>query len=148
MLSTIMLRVNTLNLETDTIRYEAQFGVLATSLGTSIIEEAKGLAFDESTVTGAANDLTDLTLTPGKESGETRATFDDFDDFNNYSEIDSTMPSARFSISCSVKYVDVPDVNVPSAGRTWNKKITVLVTSESMRDTVRLESVYSYWYFR
>ena len=148
LLSTIMLRVNTLNLDTDSVRAEAQFGVLATSIATSIIEEAKGLAFDEASVSSNVDNLNDLSPVLGKESGETRPDFDDFDDFNNYFEVDSTMPSAVFDINCSVEYVDVPDVDIQSATKTWNKKITVMVSSKSMKDTIRISSIYSYWYFR
>jgi hypothetical protein len=148
LLATIMLRVNTMNLSTDTIRSEAQYGVLATSIATSIIEEAKSKAFDEATVAGKVDNLNALSTTLGKESGETFATFDDIDDFNNYTATDSSMPSAVFNINCKVAYVDLPNINVDYGSPTWNKKITVKVSSPSMDDTLTISSIYSYWYFR
>ena len=150
LLSTIMLRVNTSNFNSDNIRAEAQYGVLATSIGTSIIEEAKGLAFDANTDTNTVNSLNDLTPAAilGKESGETYATFNDFDDFNNFIKVDSSMTSAVFHISCKVDYVDPTNINSSSFVNTWHKKITVRISSPSMRDTVQESSIYSYWYFR
>ena len=150
LLSTIMLRVNTVNFNSDNIRAEAQYGMLATSIATSIIEEAKGLAFDETTDTNTVSNVNDLTSAAalGKESGETYEKFNDFDDFDDYTKVDSTLPSAVFNISCKVDYVDPTNINVPSLSNTWHKKITVLVSSPFMRDTIRESSIYSYWYFR
>ncbi len=150
LLSTIMLRVNTVNFNSDSIRAEAQYGMLATSIATSIIEEAKGLAFDENTDTISVSNINDLTSAAalGKESGETYETFNDFDDFDGYTKTDTTLHSAIFNIKCKVDYVDPSNINVPSFSNTWHKKITVLVSSPSMRDTIRESSIYSYWYFR
>jgi hypothetical protein len=150
LLSTIMLRVNTSNFNSDNIRAEAQFGMIATSIGTSIIEEAKGLSFDASTDTGTVNNLNELTDAAllGRESGETYSTFNDFDDFDDFTKVDSSMPSAVFNISCKVDYVDPSNVNVPSIVNTWHKKITVRISSPAMRDTIQESSIYSYWYFR
>ncbi len=148
LLSTIMLRVNSSNFNSDNIRAEAQYGIIATSIATSIIEEAKGLAFDETTDSSSVSDLNELSSVLGKESSESYGTFNDFDDFNGFTKVDSSMPSAIFNIWCKVDYVDPVNVNVPSASRTWNKKITVKVSSKSMRDTIQQSSIYSYWYFR
>ena len=150
LLSTIMLRVNTVNFNSDNIRAEAQYGMLATSIATSIIEEAKGLAFDENTDTISVSSINDLTSAAalGKESGETYETFNDFDDFDGYTKTDTTLHSAVFNIKCKVDYVNPSNINVPSFSNTWHKKITVLVSSPSMRDTIRESSIYSYWYFR
>ena len=124
--------------------------MLATSIATSIIEEAKGLAFDENTDTISVSSINDLTSAAalGKESGETYETFNDFDDFDGYTKTDTTLHSAVFNIKCKVDYVDPSNINVPSFSNTWHKKITVLVSSPSMRDTIRESSIYSYWYFR
>ncbi len=112
LLSTLMLRVNTNNLTTDSIRAEAQYGVLATSIITSIMEEAKSFAFDEATDTNSVDNLNQLTdpLSLGTDNSETYDTFNDFDDFDGYTRVDSTMPSAVFNIGCSVDYVDASNL--------------------------------------
>ncbi len=106
LLATIMLRVNTANLTNESIRDDAQFGVLATSIATSIIEEAHSKAFDEKSDTTSIFDVTQLSSILGPESGESGSTFDDFDDYNGFTKRDSTMPSSVFDISCAVVYVE------------------------------------------
>ena len=149
LLSTLILRVNNNFAGNTTTVYNSKFAILASSVGASVIEEAMGKAFDENTVNAPASSTTDLTM-PNKlkaESGESYPNFDDFDDYNGYNKTDSTMPSAIFEVSCVVSYVNptTPDIN--SSVRTWTKKISVTVTSISMKDTVRLSSLFSYWVF-
>jgi hypothetical protein len=152
LLSVIMLRVNTANLTNETIRDDAQYGVLATSIATSIIEEAQSKAFDEKTDTMNVTALTQLTSVLGPETGETESTFDDFDDYNNFTKRDSTMPSAIFDISCQVVYVDPGNIEGSTSNRTWNKKLIVTITRPIAADSsvlaLRTASIFSYWYFR
>lgn len=152
LLSVIMLRVNTANLTNETIRDEAQYGVLANSIATSIIEEAQSKAFDEKTDTMNVNALTQLTSVLGPETGETESTFDDFDDYNNFTKHDSTMPSTTFDISCQVVYVEPGNIEGSTTSRTWNKKIIVTITrpvsADSSELALRTSSIFSYWYFR
>lgn len=82
-LSLTILRMNNNILSTDETVMDSKVGILATSIGTSLIEEASKLAFDEMTRTDPINNL--LLLTPSLLLGqETPGVFDDFDDFNNY----------------------------------------------------------------
>jgi MSHA pilin protein MshD len=152
LLSTIMLRVNTANLTNESIRDDAQFGVLATSLATSIIEEAQSKAFDEKSDTMNVTALTQLTSVLGPETGETEDTFDDFDDYNGFTKRDSTMPSATFDISCQVVYVEPGNITGSTSNRTWNKKLIVTITRPVSADSsvlaLRTASIFSYWYFR
>jgi hypothetical protein len=152
LLSVIMLRVNTANLTNETIRDDAQYGVLATSIATSIIEEAQSKAFDEKTDTMNVTALTQLTSVLGPETGETESTFDDFDDYNNFTKRDSTMPSAIFDISCQVVYVEPGNIEGSTSNRTWNKKLIVTITRPISADSsvlaLRTASIFSYWYFR
>ena len=46
LLTVVILRVNTNFFNTSNLMYETKFGVMAVSLGTSIIEEASSKAFD------------------------------------------------------------------------------------------------------
>ena len=150
LLSTLMLRINTIDLQTDTVRAEAQYGVLATSIITSIMEKAKSLAFDAKTDTNNVTSTNDLTpsLNLGPGFGETYDTFNDFDDFHGYTKVDSSMPSAVFDISCEVFYIHKSNLKDKYHSRTWHKKISVQVSSAFMQDTIKQSSIYSYWYFR
>jgi len=152
LLSVIMLRVNTANLTNETIRDNSQYGVLATSISTSIIEEAQSKAFDEKTDTMNVTALTQLTSALGPETGEIESTFDDFDDYNNFTKRDSTMPSATFDISCQVVYVEPGNIEGSTSNRTWNKKIIVTITrpvsADSSELVLKTSSIFSYWYFR
>jgi len=153
LLSTVMLRVNSNNFSTETVRDEARFGVIATSMATSIIEQAKDLAFDANTDTNSVSSLSELTsvFNLGPDAGENSAdikTFNDYDDFDGYAKIDSTMQSAIFEISCSVNYVSKTNLMGISSVPTWHKKISVTVSSPSMGDTLTEASIYSYWFFR
>jgi len=156
LLSVTILGLNGKFLNTSNVLYNTKFGVLAVSLGTSIIEEANGKAFDLAGSEDAITDLSQLTAPGGlgPASGEVYPDFNDFDDFNGYTRTVSNMPSAVFNISCSVKYVSETNPSIVSSVRTWHKRMDVLVTSPSMRnannqqDTVKLSSVYSYWHFR
>jgi hypothetical protein len=150
LLATVMLRINTNNLQTDSVRAEAQYGVIATSLITSIIEKAKSLAFDAATDTISVSSVGELTPAGGlgPAFGETYDTFNDFDDFNGYTRVDSSMPSAVFNISCQVFYVHPSNLKEKYGNPTWHKKITVTVSSKFMEDSITQSSIYSYWYFR
>ena len=152
LLAAIMLRVNTANLTNESIRDDAQYGVLATSIATSIIEEAQSKAFDENTDTMNVTALTQLTSVLGAETGETENTFDDFDDYNGLTKRDSTMPSATFDISCQVVYVLPDNIGGSTSNRTWNKKLIVTITRPVAADSsvlaLRTSSIFSYWYFR
>ena len=147
LLSIIILGTNNTIISTGNSLNESKFDILATSIGTSIIEEASNKAFDENTIDTTASKTTELTVKLGPE-GETRHYFDDFDDYNGYTGSDSTMPSAIFNYRCKVEYVTSGNPDNVSSPRTWDKKLTVYITSNSMSDTVKLSTVFSYWYFR
>lgn len=149
LLSTLVLRVNNTFLSTKTVMNESKFGVLATSLATSLIEEASNRNFDHVTDGNPINNVNLLTKHTAlkKESGEVYPDFNDFDDFNGFTKTITNLPSADYSLSCKVEYVEPPNLDVAVAKRTWHKKISVTVTSESSKDTVRLSSVFSYWFF-
>ncbi|GBD88866.1 hypothetical protein BMS3Abin03_02808 [bacterium BMS3Abin03] len=150
LLSLTVLRVNNNILITDSVLQDSKLGVLAISLATSMIEEANKKAFDAVTADDAVANLSSLTspgsLGPG--SWETPDTFNDFDDYNGYTKQITNLPSAEFNISCVVNYIYPNNPDGTALERTWNKKITVTVTSPSMGDTLNLSSVYSYWHFR
>lgn len=145
-LSLTILRMNNNILSTDETVMDSKVGILATSIGTSLIEEASKLAFDEMTRTDPINNL--LLLTPSLLLGqETPGVFDDFDDFNNYVQHD-TIYSIPFHTQCSVTYINANNPDGATTTNTWHKKLTVKISSDFSRDTLELSTVYSYWYFR
>ncbi|MEG8947889.1 hypothetical protein [Rosettibacter firmus] len=163
LLSTVILNVNRGLLTTNTTMITNRYGIMATSLATSMIERAISKAFDEKTDTAEVTSLNQLTLPQnlGLDPGENRNDpnlFDDFDDFNCYRTIpqrdslilDQNDPSKRiyFNTYCQVDYVDQNNPDLIKNQRTWHKRIKVLVTSEAMEDTIRMSTVYSYWRFK
>lgn len=150
LLSMVILRTNNSFLSTGDVMYNTKFGVLAVSIGTSLIEEANSKSFDSVTDTNSVNDVSLLTApsSMGKEAGEIYPNFNDFDDYNNYKRTDTSMPAATFNISCKVGYVQPSNPDVFVNQKTWHKRIIVTVTSPSMHDTVRMSSIFSYWFFR
>lgn len=151
MLSFITLRINANIIQAQGGIQNAKFGILATSLATSMMERASRLAFDDASVDIDITTTSSLTAwnALGPETGETITTYDDIDDYNNYSFIESSLPSAVFKIQCSVFYVN-PEVSLSTltSTSTYHKNFTVAVSSVSMKDTIRLSSIYSYWFFR
>ncbi|MGE5621331.1 MAG: hypothetical protein ACM3U0_02025 [archaeon] len=158
LLSIVIIRMNDTSSAAEDVIYNSSFGVLATSLSTSVIEEANRKHFDSTTDTMFITDLAPLTDASrlGCETGEDPnniASFNDFDDFNNYTKIDSSMPSAIFKISCRVGYVDDSNPDKFVNNKTWHKKLTVYVTSRYMHgvrdpkkfDTLKVSSIFSYW---
>jgi MSHA pilin protein MshD len=125
---------------------DSKIGILATSIGTSLIEEASKLAFDEKTKVNPVNNLNYLTpvLSLGQDSA---GVFDDFDDFNNYTQED-TIYTIPFHTKCIVTYINPTNPDAASSNRTWHKKLTVKISSDFSKDTLELSTIYSYWYFR
>ena len=150
LLAVMILRVNNIILTTNSVLLETKFGVLATSLATSVIEEATGKSFDQNTSSNSISNVNDLTAPSGLGPGnsETYATFNDVDDFNGYTKIDSTLPSAIFYLSTKVEYVSPTNPDQAVNYKTWHKRITVTVTTPSSKDTFVLSSIVSYWFFR
>ncbi len=146
LLSAMILRVNSTFLSTDTNVQAAKFGVLATSLATSYIEEASRKQFDENTSI-AISDSTLLSSTLGLDGSETISDCDDFDDFNNLDTTITDLPSATFNVHCKVSYINPQNPEVDVNYCTWNKKLTVTITSPFSQDTIRISSIFSYFKF-
>jgi len=152
LLSSMVLRFNRTVLTSDEVMYNSKFNVLAASLCTSLIDEAKSKAFDEKTDGAAISDITKLSpdlKTDGGENPKDNSTFNDFDDYNGYIRTDLTsIPGEVFYLTCKVNYVETTTAIKTTTSKQWNKLITVTVMSPSMKDSVQISSVYSYWYFR
>jgi MSHA pilin protein MshD len=144
LLSLNIMSVNTRILRTDEVALNSKIGVLATSIGTSIIEDASKLSFDEKTRDDAVFDSLSLTFPLGREKdGE----INDFDDYNNYTKID-TVFTIPFKAVCKVDYINPSNPDNAITSKTWHKKLTVNITTPFSQDTIKLSTIYSYWFFR
>jgi len=157
LLSVITLRINNHLATSNDIMMQSKFGILATSLAQSLIQDASSKAFDANTTGGKTVTSTAFltaadNLSP--EGSEKFPNFDDFDDYNGYDTTITDLPSAIYYLQCQVCYVNPSNINVIMNAPTWSKKITVTVTSLISKDTtnlaskdkVVLSSIYSYWY--
>lgn len=161
LLSMVILTTNRGLITTNTTMVDNRYGILAVSLATSTIERATSKAFDQNTDTLAINTTNSLTNVNalGLDAGENRnfpENFNDFDDYNCYKtnpKVDSltfegTNRKIVFNTFCRVDYVNQNSPNTVSNQRTWHKRIIVSVIATGMTDTIKMSSVYSYWYFR
>jgi len=156
LLSLTILRVNNSILTTDTVMQDSKFGILATSIATSLIEKASKKAFDANTFGNAVSSLSALTPASGLGLGGGESAPDscnDFDDFDGYTAQITNLPSAVFNVSCQVCYVNPTNPDGKLNTQSWHKKMTVTVSSpnignEERTDTIRLSTIYSYWHFR
>lgn len=157
LLGTTVLSINRSSLTHGVILQQTEIGLYAISLATGKIEEATGKAFDEFTApdatgeTDVATSTTQLSLTLGKESGETYPDFDDFDDFHFFNTNPQTVyiPGVdSLKIRCEVGYINPSNPDVFTTTRTWHKKMNVYVTGKSTQDTIKVSTIFSYWWFR
>ena len=151
MLSRMTLSVNNENAQSGGSIEMAAYRITATSLGTSVMEEASGLAFDEKSDTVGISTPSSFTAANklGPETGEVYPHYDDFDDFNGLHKIDSLAGSAVFVTDVTVQYVTISNnVITVSNTQTYNKQMTVKVSSKFMADTLTFYTVMSYWFFR
>ena len=151
LLSTGILMMNNSFADTGKVVLKSKLGINAISVGTSIFEKAIGKDFDEVTTDSNLQSVSSLTspASLGLDPGEIFPdSVDDVDDYNNVSFVKTFEQGGTFNVSCKVVYVNPTTPGVASSTPTFHKKITVLVTAPELSDTVKLEYIMSYWYFR
>jgi MSHA pilin protein MshD len=154
-LSLTVLRVNNKILITDEVLIDSKIGILANSIGVSIIEKASRKYFDAKTVTGPPASVSDLTTSLGPKWDEIPPdSCNDFDDFNGYTQQDTFFGSVVFYSKSEVVYVNPTNPDFKVTGPTWHKKLTVKTYFRQIgepegtpSDTFKLSTLYSYWYF-
>lgn len=159
----LILTINTTMLDSGFTKDMAEYRITATSLGTSFLEYSEGLAFDQATadtfLTSSQLGLLTAAASLGPDAGETTSSlFNDIDDYNNYVKIDTVTNSAIFKTRGKIEYLSVVGSTMSATTiRTWNKLLTVYITSDYLvdysvkpprPDTLKFQSVFSYWYFR
>lgn len=152
LLGGVILNVNRDIGDTSTILLHSNIGIEEVSLASSVIEEAQGLAFDEFTDTSTVSTTSQLTKATllGQENGDS-TDLDDFDDYNGLNnagrlEID-TLETGIYYVYTKVCYVNSNDLTTSSSTQTWNKRLDVLVWNSSSTDTVKMQTIFSYWPF-
>lgn len=143
-LSLNIMGVNTRILRTDEVALDSKIGVLATSIGTSTIEEASKLPFDENTKDDGVSAKSSLSLPLGQEVS---GVIDDFDDYNGVIQQD-TIFTIPFTSVCKVEYINTSNPDGFITSKNWHKKLTISISTPFTRDTIKMSTVYSYWYFR
>lgn len=147
----------------------SQAGITAVSLATSYMQVAQGLHFDEVTIDSfvtvaqmghltsptnlgrewnyGVDEPSDTTLPRETEI----IYFDDIDDFNGYSIRDTTLEGTLgfYRASFTVYYVNPNNIEMPSASRTFVKRLDIRVWRENppSRDTLRTSMIMGYWLF-
>lgn len=170
LLSMVILNINKGFYNTNTTMAFSRYNILATSVANSIIEDATGMRFDENT-SGAVTSTSSLTSVAnlGLDSGELSTnlkSFDDFDDYNCFRTnpksdtivvVATTNPKVTiiFKTICKVDYVSASNPSATSSSPTWHKRLRLWVycpeladPKTGVTDTIKLSTVFSYWYFR
>jgi hypothetical protein len=157
-----VISVNRTFIQHGAVLQQTEIGLFGVSLATSLLEEARGKAFDKYSLIGFPQFLSQLTPydSLGPEVGELREDYNDFDDYNwmklgphrdsvivradtiRIPDVDTFL---RWSKVC---YVDTSDPNMYRASRTWMKKLTVYVKGNNSQDTLQLSYLFSNWSFR
>ncbi len=149
-LGTNVVSVNRTFMQHGIILQQTEIGLFATSLATSLIEEAQGKAFDKNSLEGLLQVTSDCTPVDslGPEFGEKREDYNDFDDYNKLKDTVRIKDVDTFYRWATVSYVDSMSPNVSTSYRTFSKRLTVYVKGLASQDTIRMSYLFSYWSFR
>jgi hypothetical protein len=159
-LTTIMLNFYRLVANSGDTIASGQDGILATTIASSYMELAQGLAFDDVTDTSDAalaspTVLTDPTLLRAETGEDSLKLFNDFDDFNTKNfEKQANGTNRRYRTHFDVYYVNPDNINQKSSIRTYVKRMDMKTwrvypepTSPTEIDTVRNSLVVGYFHF-
>jgi hypothetical protein len=139
----------------------AQDMILATTIATSYLELAQGMAFDEITdtsfVPAGAVALLTTSGNLGRDGGgeDSIGTFNDFDDFNGLSvEKTATGTNKRFTTVFKVSYVDPSNVDKISSFQTFVKRLDLKTwrsfpppIDDATPDTLKMSITMGYFHF-
>jgi hypothetical protein len=158
LLSTILLNFYKLLANNGDVIAGGQDGILATTLATSYIEIASGMAFDSITDTSniAISTPSKLTIVsklgPDNGSEDSLYDFNDFDDFNNFTiEEQANGTTRKYKTTFKVQYVSPGNVEtVSSLTQTFTKRMdlsTWRTFPPGKTDTLKLSMVLGYFHF-
>jgi flagellin-specific chaperone FliS len=145
LLSTLILNVHSATTERLTTMYSNESVIAASGIAQSIIDELQTKGFDERTLYKMVTTTDSLTLSLGKDSGESLSIqFDDIDDYNFYTRIDSLNRMGRFDTKVLVYYIDKNSPDTKSSTRTFTKRVDVHITNFSFPDTLKFHHIIGY----
>ncbi len=155
LLGTIILTTSRSLVDNNEVMLKNNLGLEEVSLATSIIEEAQEKPFDESTILQTDTSLSQLTPPSalGQEGNDPTDT-NDFDDYNGLDDtglvqIDTMNTKLIYYARTRVYYVSPGSLDDSSSTATWAKRLDVSVWSkDAPGDTVKMSTVYGYWWFR
>jgi hypothetical protein len=159
MLSTLIVNFYDLSGSAGDSISSGQDGIFLTSITTSYIEIAQGMAFDNVTDSSnvALSSVSSLTApgSLGHEAGEdSLKEFNDFDDFNNYSlEREAGTSGRRYKTMFTVSYVNPTNLATISTTRTFVKRLdmktwrTFPPAGDAAVDTLRSSFIMGYFHF-
>jgi hypothetical protein len=138
-----------------------QDGILGTTISTSYLEMAQGMAFDEITDTSdvAIQNASAMTpsarLGPDNGSENSMETFNDFDDFKGFTvEKEAGGTGRRYRTRFDVNYVSPTNIEQVSSSQTFLKRMdlktwrTFPPAKQSERlDTLKMSLVMGYFHF-
>ena len=158
--SIFSLLTNSSILNNKKIALESEFIITATSVGQSVIEEAKNKYFDQNALVDTLTVPASLSTTLGRDGSEssnvplpdvmTNNTFksainyNDVDDYNGYSRTVTTPFTGTNTVNVQVSYVSQTAPDSVSASKTWCKKMTVTVTNPLISIPIALTYVFTY----
>jgi hypothetical protein len=159
----VILMMNTTTLDVGYSKDLAEYRISGTSLGTSMLEQVNGLAFDEATVNADLTPAQKANLTDtthfGPDAGETTPDlYDDIDDYNRFAKYDTLQNGISYKTTVQIEYVNIAGSAITATStKGFNKRITVKVTSDFLidysvtpnrADTLKFQSIFCYWFFR
>ncbi len=159
LLSTVLVNFYEMSASAGDAISSGQDGIFLTTITTSYIETAQGLAYDQITDTMNVGLTNSWSLTApsllGPEAGEDSIPeFNDFDDFNGLSiEKEAGTSNRRYRTEFVVSYVDMNNLETVSTARTFVKRLdiktwrTFPVNAAGSVDTLRSSFVMGYFHF-
>ena len=134
-----------------------QDGILATSIATSYMEIAQGMAYDEVTDTSdialySVSALTHHSALGPENTEDSLFEFNDFDDFDGFTFQKEASGTGRiYSTHFEVNYVNADNVDQIIGGRTYVKRMDLttwrIQPPAPRADTLRLSFVLGYFHF-
>ncbi len=159
-LTTILLNFYRVVADTGQTISMGQDGILATTIATSYMEVASGLAFDQVTDTsdaalGNPSVLTSPAYLRAEAGEDSLVRFNDFDDFNGkVFDRQATGTNRIYRTTFLVRYVNADDVSATSSVQTFVKRMDMKTwrvfppaSSPTEIDTVQTSLVLGYFHF-
>ncbi|HKJ66604.1 MAG TPA: hypothetical protein VKA68_01505 [bacterium] len=145
--SVAVVNVNRGIARNELLMVEADLEYTAVAIGQNLVDEARVKAFDEVSVSSAPSQVpagfTGTNKFGGANDGETYPLFDDFDDYHNFTRTDTTVHGI-YTTNATVTYVTENDPEHSAGGKTAFKRLTVVVTSPFLSNSVTLSYVKPY----